>query len=1160
MQEQQEKKKAPRDFPWCTCCLVTSAIFCHTLVLLGNLATAASFTAIGQSTNGWSNVGLDLANTFSSELDVLMTGMTEKLTGVLDKVLLAKEQIDGAFYMIGNITDFAVTSSKASLLEIHSKGHDPSALLFNEAALTRVLTRHVADNKRRMAQASEAYSRFGRTELNHQEAAERLQDTISTHHEHLQLLQLDSEQPHKAECTTNQGVTCKFPFVYKGEHFSNCTYMDGQGEAWCATSTSGAEWLRGDRTKGEWGPCAYGCQAANKWIVDAHEEAKFEESEGKEEELTDEAEEEAAYLKMVEAEDAKDGAATELKETEHKKAHHNKTHHKKAVQKPTTTTTVAKTTTTTTGGSSSAASTALDVLTIINKIQSEMDSGGDWQGLIYDSLANVTDTAMAFVSAQLDKFFVMIHPALVQIGAWLIKFGTKIQTTIEGFGNTIDKVQKIIDQIMGSFAGSKGKADVEYNTYTLFDMSGSGFITVEDLRVVGKAYGIQALDGDKADKLFITYDQDKNGKIDEKEYSRMVEDDSIPGCMCVVLRAFSKKLAQIAGNVKAARLRDEVAKAVADYLTHISAKNKTKVQWVSNRLTNASIPMAFSADLMKQLAQALDSPSNVSTVDVGQLVITEMVIQEPKYVSDTLKLMSDPKFWESEGFDPTDQPKCVERVTKWVTNASIETQDTQALHHLFGERNILKEAGVSFEEIESVLPAMPAMAREIVAARAHQYRSAKRAAHAAKMRALKSSDTAKMLFDMFLGGSGASEGNDDPVAKASLQSGVMAVPETLEFALFLSNNASATAKRFQDQCGEYMGDTSSALDSFANQIQAMTKKMTNFLTMMKSYSTPTGIKKLEAQIKDFAMDAAKGILDVVNEKVLQPMRDSSLNGKGTLLLGMPRSQPAQPPQITQVFTVINTVLTALQGALPSVIDDLKFARKEVSAVSSQLKNIFGMVKVKGPPVFDMVASLYSTLWIVYYVFFGGLTLALLFYGFWASGYFGGHNTTANTDYEPPTTMYDKCCACWRSCKTCMNDCHDTQLCFWSCIIFMEVIVLVLFVVAIILTLLSGVKAFINSGCSQVYLLGDSTICTGILTTVQTFLAKFWTGQDVAFVCDTEKLMTCQLIAGKMKKSVIYTTCGSMLAAVLSFQMVIQSAVMHEQARWRRIADEFEKDV
>merc|ERR1719162_660923 len=105
---------------------------------------------------------------------------------------------------------------------------------------------------------------------------------------------------------------------------------------------------------------------------------------------------------------------------------------------------------------------------------------------------------------------------------------------------------------------------------------------------------------------------------------------------------------------------------------------------------------------------------------------------------------------------------------------------------------------------------------------------------------------------------------------------------------------------------------------------------------------------------------------------------------------------------------MNTVLTALQGALPSVIDDLKFARKEVSAVSAQLKNIFGMVKVKGPPVFDLVAQLYSVLWIVYFVFFGGITLGLLFYGFWSSGYFGGPDATANTEYEPPVTMRERC--------------------------------------------------------------------------------------------------------------------------------------------------------
>mmetsp|Transcript_95368 Transcript_95368/g.179313 ORF Transcript_95368/g.179313 Transcript_95368/m.179313 type:complete len:3377 (+) Transcript_95368:49-10179(+) len=792
---------------------------------------------------------------------------------------------------------------------------------------------------------------------------------------------------------------------------------------------------------------------------------------------------------------------------------------------------------------------AQEVDTIVGLIES-----GEWKGLVHGVLLNVTEKAVGVVNDGLKRFFTLIHPALLQIGKWLIQFGEKIQTTIEGFGNTIDKVQKIIDQVMASLAGSKGKEQVEYDTYTLFDMSGSGYITIDDLKLVGEAYGIQALDGDKVEALFTKYDQNSDSMVTEAEFSRMVEDDSVPGCMCVVLRAFSKRLAQIAGNVKAARLRDEVAKAVMEYLTHISAKNKTKVQWVSDRLTNGSIPMAFSADVFKQLAMAVDDPANVSNVDVGQLVITEMVTLKPEYVSDTLKLMSDPKFWESEGFDPTDQPTAIERVTAWVANATATVGDATALMHML-------PTTASFQEISMVLPAMPMMARETVQQRARRYRSAKKMAHAAKIREFKAPNASKLLFDLFLGGAAASSSNDDPTAKESINSGVMAKPETLEFAQFLSWNASATAKRFQDQCMDYMGDSSSALDSFANQIQAMTKKMANFLKMMMAYATPTGIKKLEDQIQEFVKNAAASIVQIIEDKLLGPTSNSEANGKGSVLLGMPRQVPEGAVKVVgQIFTVINTVLTALQGALPSVIADLKYARKEVSAVAAQLNNIFGMVKLKGPPIFDLVAALYQTLWTVYFIFFAALTLGLLFYGFWASGYLGGPEASDDDSYEPPVTFKERVAACWRSCMTCMAACHDTALCFWSCIICMEVIVLVLFIVAIILTLLSGIKAFINAGCSQIYLLGDASICTGVLGQVQTWLVNFWSGGSIANVCNSEYLMTCQLIVGKMKQSVMFTTVGSMMAAVLSFQMIIQSAILHEQARWRRIADGLEKDV
>jgi len=55
---------------------------------------------------------------------------------------------------------------------------------------------------------------------------------------------------------------------------------------------------------------------------------------------------------------------------------------------------------------------------------------------------------------------------------------------------------------------------------------------------------------------------------------------------------------------------------------------------------------------------------------------------------------------------------------------------------------------------------------------------------------------------------------------------------------------------------------------------------------------------------------------------------------------------------------------------------------------------------------------------------------------------------------------------------------------------MEIIVLVIFVIAIVLCIVSGVRAFISMGCSLIYILGDPVVCTGMLNQVRLFLLSF----------------------------------------------------------------------
>jgi len=110
---------------------------------------------------------------------------------------------------------------------------------------------------------------------------------------------------------------------------------------------------------------------------------------------------------------------------------------------------------------------------------------------IDESITNL----MAVVDEKVKSFLHKIKPALQQIGKWLESFGTKVQTTIEGFSTTLDKVQKVFDQLMKQLSTPKGADLMLHDTYNLFDASNTGSISVADLKEVGEVYGVSALSG-----------------------------------------------------------------------------------------------------------------------------------------------------------------------------------------------------------------------------------------------------------------------------------------------------------------------------------------------------------------------------------------------------------------------------------------------------------------------------------------------------------------------------------------------------------------------------------------------------------------------------------------------------------------------------------------
>lgn len=451
----------------------------------------------------------------------------------------------------------------------------------------------------------------------------------------------------------------------------------------------------------------------------------------------------------------------------------------------------------------------------------------------------------------------------------------------------------------------------------------------------------------------------------------------------------------------------------------------------------------------------------------------------------------------------------------------------------------------------------------------------------------------------------------DPAAQRILKGGVPAVPASLEFGRFLFYNSSRDAALFQKNCFDYSGQSSSPVDAMANQIKGMIKRVQGFIKMLESYATPAGIHKLRVKVEDFAIQGEQELLHVVLkqvdrtmnkvaswakkaasrvEKEIAPLRPIIDEATKSALVEfphdtlsddelMPSSQHADlidrvnaeflydaeegpilhdavlaeqdqiPDSVFGAFSKIKEMLEAFQAILPSAIDNVKLAKKTVSDAQATLHSVFKTFKGNGPPIFYQASAMYDMLWSVYFILLAVVTIGVLGYGFYAN-----NTGSGDADGEAAIPAEGFAASCDYICKTCcccFNGGMIGQSCFWIMLIVAQFGILLLFLVAILLCILAGVKNFIASGCSQIYILGDEAVCTETLKLIQKFMLTFTVGEastwDINSACAKYTLMACQELGPKMATSASLTVIGGLMGAVLSFQMLVDTCINHERA-------------
>merc|ERR1719487_33671 len=245
----------------------------------------------------------------------------------------------------------------------------------------------------------------------------------------------------------------------------------------------------------------------------------------------------------------------------------------------------------------------------------------------------------------------------------------------------------------------------------------------------------------------------------------------------------------------------------------------------------------------------------------------------------------------------------------------------------------------------------------------------------------------RVLFRHLLGDVTGKQSKPSADVLAVTKGGKMALPVTLKWKVLLVDNATQTSQMFQKFAFDYAKTSSNPIDNFANQIQAFIKKVEQFLDLMMDYTTPKGIHNIHLKIEDFLKRAEDDVQSVVDRILNTVMDDEGNLAEPGAVSALAVGSSKEHGIVMTIFHTVKDLLDMMKSFLPTVITDIKFAKKEVSAVASTLKSIFAIFKDKGEALFNEIASLWSTLWIMYYIMFLILTSLILFYAFWAYDWF-----------------------------------------------------------------------------------------------------------------------------------------------------------------------------
>lgn len=773
----------------------------------------------------------------------------------------------------------------------------------------------------------------------------------------------------------------------------------------------------------------------------------------------------------------------------------------------------------------------------------------------FDGVNQTIHQVIDDIGVLLRMLVVRMRPLLRQLEKWLRALSEKAQPQLETFGVTMERVQSLFDTLSQNIKQNvMSSDDLAAVTFSLFDVSNTGQITLADMQSVSTIYGITALGGSAAKSLFSRYDVDGSGELSEKEFALLVKDPKVPGMAKVVARAYADRLSEVASPLKSAWTRAEAASAVAKYLQVVGAKNSTKVGWVAQALVNGSLTMNFTAELITELAMQDDNPDRLATVGVGEALVRRVVAFDPHIMVQVVALMQDPEWWMSEGLDPVTQPWIISRVAKWAVGGIHDhhrTGRTPLVAEMLGGSRVGESLARELSEVRGTPSrafhekVVPQTLLERVQRRSREVSAVRRGERARRAQRLLSSAGTRRLYQDLLGDDLPASVVQDWEAARAVNQATKAAPETLEFASWLAANASAVAAELKLDVLAYSPTVGQALDSWAGRVNSMVKRVWQFLQMVLKYASPHGIRTMEDLVEDFVRKAPGELVGIADDLANRPWRNTTVMEFG-------------------VWPKLRAFLADLQGLLPNVVNAMETARGGVLSVSGSLNSNMEALHAQAP-IFDKSANIANASFAGYYVMWLFVTLGIAAFNFRVSGFLGGTALETDKDYEPPQTLKERLRVCFSGASACFNKCTlDNPCFFWSMLLLVDILVLVSFYVCLTLCVAVAIGTYAQSGCAQLYILGDETVCSealGVMRKMLSFLSgnpyqEYYIADDA---CVQHYLMTCKVFTLELAGQGVLTYIAGFLASIFSFNLLVESANLYERARWQQYRKDVLKD-